>query len=216
MTDETTQQAPPAATPEAAGPPLPVTPPATPAAEAPEWESQRKALRDEAAASRVKARDAQAKLEAVLKAAGIVADDDPVAAAQKAAGERDAAIAQVQAIQRDNAVLRLAGKHGANVEALSDSLSFQQSISAIDPAAPDFAIQVEAAIAAAVATNPAFKAAGPPLPERSGGPVGGTPTPEVAEYSEEWVHEMAKAGRSDLIVKAKQEGKLTRLLAGQS
>ena len=186
---------------------------ATPPAEPPEWEAQRTALREEAAGYRVKAKDAQVKLEAVLKAAGIVADDDPVAAAQKAAEQRDAAIAQVQSIQRENAVIRLASKVGANVDALADSLSFQQSIAAIDPSAPDFSTQVEQAIKTAVEANANFRAS-TSAPERSGGPVGGSPTPQIVEYSEEWVHEMAAAGRSDLIVKAKAEGKLARLLAG--
>ena len=202
--------------PPAAGPP--VETPAAPAdATPPEWEAQRKALREEAANYRVKAKDSQAKLEAVLKAAGIIADDDPVAAAQKAAEQRDAAIAQVQAMQRENAVLRLAGKHGANADALTDSLSFRQAVDAIDPAAPEFAEQVEAAIKAAVEANPVFRSNIPAAaPERSGGPVGGSPTPPIAEYSEEWVHQMASEGRHDLIVKAKDEGKLATLLAGDA
>jgi hypothetical protein len=191
-----------------------VEPPAPPVDAAPsDWETQRKALREEAAGYRVKAKDSQAKLEAVLKAAGIIAEDDPVAAAQKAAEQRDAAIAQVQSMQRENAVIRLASKVGANADALADSLSFRTAVDAIDPAATDFSSQVEAAIKTAIEANPNFKSQAA-APERSGGPVGGGQTP-VAEYSAEWVHQMAEEGRHDLIVKAKAEGKLSRLLAGE-
>ena len=201
--------APPAVEPPAA-PPVPAA--TTTSAEPPEWEAQRKALREEAAGYRVKAKESQTKLEAVLKAAGIVSEDDPVEAAKKYVAERDAALAQVQAIQRENAVIRIAGKAGANVDALTDSLSFRSAIEALDPAAPEFAAQVEAQIKAALEANPAFRSASA-APERSGGPVGGGQAP-VAEYSAEWVSQMAAEGRHDLIVKAKQEGKLNRLLAG--
>jgi len=203
--------------PPAAGPPAAAsveTPAAPTDATPPEWEAQRKALREEAAGYRIKAKDSQTKLEAVLKAAGIIADDDPVAAAQKAAEQRDAAIAQVQSMQRENAIIRLAGKAGANADALTDSLSFRNAVDAIDPAAPDFSAQVELAIKTAVDANPNFRTSAV-APERSGGPVGGGQTP-VAEYSAEWVHEMATKGRHDLIVKAKDEGKLATLLAGDA
>ena len=127
-------------TPPAEGPP--VETPAPPAdASPPEWEAQRKALREEAAGYRVKAKDSQAKLEAVLKAAGIISEDDPVAAATKAAEQRDAALAQVQSMQRENAVIRLASKVGANADALTDSLSFRNAIDAIDPASADFVFE---------------------------------------------------------------------------
>lgn len=167
----------------AAGPPAPA--PETPApaapddvASLPDWAQKLIGkTRTEAATNRTKATTSNDALtatrDAIAKALGLKDDDDPVAAAKTAADERDAAKAVNKNLAVENAVLRMAVKHGANPESLTDSRSFMRQLEAIDPAADDFATQVETAIKAAVEANPSLKA-GIPAPARSGGTVGGS------------------------------------------
>lgn len=160
--------------------PAPETPaPAAPddVASLPDWAQKLIGkTRTEAGTNRTKANTANDALtatrDAIAKALGLKDDDDPVAAAKTAADERDAAKIVNKNLAVENAVLRMAAKHGANPESLTDSRSFMRQLEAIDPAADDFATQVETAIKAAVEANPSLKAA-PATPERSGGFVGG-------------------------------------------
>lgn len=116
-------------------------------------------LREEAAANRTKARDAetqaQAKIAAALEALGIKPDtEDPAEAAKQAAAERDAAALAAKEASLHLAVYKAAGKAGADADALLDSNSFRSTIGEVDPAD---AAAVQAAIENAVKANPKFK-----------------------------------------------------------
>jgi hypothetical protein len=178
----------------------------------PEW--AQKLIRDtrqEAATHRTKANDLQtqhqASLDAIAKALGLKPDDDPAAAAKTAAERAERAETEAKAAKVENAVLRMAAKHGALPEALTDSRSFMAKLAGIDPAADDFSAKVEAAIKEAVEANPALKGATPAVPARSGGPVGGG-TPAPGQLSREDLKTMTPAQ----ITKAKAEGRLNQLL----
>lgn len=214
VTPPETPPAIPAATPPAT-PPV-VTPPED-VASLPDWTQKLiKDLRTEAATNRTKATTAeqtkQETMDAIAKALGLKSDDDPAKAAQTAAEERDAAQKQARDATTTLAVYRMATKHGANAESLTDSRTFMAKLEAMDPAADDFAAQVEAAIKAAVEANPALKTA-PPVPVRSGGPVNGG-TPPAGQWTQEDLDAAAAKGALGAaeIVKAKAEGLLDHLL----
>jgi hypothetical protein len=216
MTDEAATVATPEPT-QVVDPPAPAA--ETPAPPAPEdvaslpefAQKMIRELRAESAGYRTKASSAeqtrQETMDAIAKALGLKGDDDPAKAAQTAAEERDQARAEARQVQRENAVLRAAGKHGADPNALTDSRSFMRALDAIDPAADDFAEQLDAAIAKAVEANPNLKTSAPAPPARSGGPVGGG-APGPGQLTEADLAGM----KPDEIVKAKQEGRLNTLL----
>lgn len=132
------------------------------------------------------------QMDALAIALGLKSGDEPPDPA-KLAGELKAAreTATAEISQRDAnlrqaqvelAVLRNAGRHGGNGDALLDSRSFMSRVSGLDPAADDFAEQLGDAIKAAVEASPQYKAAAvkpgdkggsnsrqPPAPSRSGG-----------------------------------------------
>ncbi|GII98381.1 hypothetical protein CLV28_0704 [Sediminihabitans luteus] len=123
-------------------------------------------LREENAANRVKARDAEtaattaaeAKIKAALEALGIKPDGDdtdPVKLAEKAAAERDAATAQARAAQVELAVYRAASTANADATALLDSNSFLATVRDIDPTDSE---AIVAAIKTATSTNPRLRA----------------------------------------------------------
>jgi len=73
-------------------------------------------------------------------------------------------------------VFRRASKHDGDPDALLDSRQFLAAVAELDPTAADFETKVEAAIKAAVTTNPKLKkaaATGPSGP--SGAPIAGGP-----------------------------------------
>jgi hypothetical protein len=219
MTDEetpTTKQEPAGAPASADAAPTPPTPPAaveTPAAPAaaedvaslPDWAQKLIGkTRNEAATHRTKANEQAQALEAtrdaIAKALGLKNDDDPVKAAQTAAEQRDAARLEARSTRIENAVLRSANKNGADPESLTDSRSFMRALEGLDPAADDFADQVDSAIKKAVEANPNLKV-GTPAP-RSGGPVGGGPAvpgqltrEDLKDMSSEQIEEARVAGR---------------------
>jgi hypothetical protein len=121
------------------------------------------------------AQEAQQQRDAVLKALGIKADGtpdvDPAKAAEEAAN--DAWVAKVQL-----AIYTAAGKAGADPAKLLDSVSFIDSLDqhvTAQPGDTDFASQVDAAIKAAVAANPTYKAAA----QVAVAPTSGTPMPQT-------------------------------------
>ncbi|MEN6426110.1 MAG: hypothetical protein ABFE13_12145 [Phycisphaerales bacterium] len=173
-------------------------------------------LRTENATTRTKATTAetekQATLDKIATALGLKPDDDPAKAAQTAAEERDAALKTAQDATTTLAVYRIAAKQGANAESLTDSRSFMAKLEALDPAADDFATQVETAIKAALEANPSLATA-PAVPARSGGPVGGgVPTPGQWTAEDLAAANAKGAAGAEEIVKAKAEGKLNNLL----
>lgn len=104
--------------------------------------------------------DADAKIRAILQAAGYEAkeDEDPVAAAETQAQE-NATRAETAEAERDQARRELAvykTAKGADVDALLDSTSFLNSIKDI---AADDVEGIETAVNKAVENNPRFKAA---------------------------------------------------------
>ena len=154
MSDENTNDTPPAETPPAAPPaPAPTPPPAPqPPAEQPPVnyrgnpDEYVRELREEAKTHRLAAEKA--------------AND--FATAQQ---ERDALAAERDNLARERALLLNAPKHGARADLLLDSSSFMKTFADID-LADDAA--VEKAITDALERNSAFKA-GPSLPSTSGG-----------------------------------------------
>jgi hypothetical protein len=121
------------------------------------------------------------------KAVGIQTDDSAgtptpeqlLVQAQEAA-EHNQAMAWRQGVE--NHVLRMAGRLGANADALLDSMSFIGSLDDLAEANPtdqDFATHLEAKVRDAMAKNPAFKVAPPVVPPaaRSGADLPGGPTP---------------------------------------
>ena len=174
MTAPTPEPAP--ATP--AEPAAPVAPPAAPAApqapapaEPTTWDGKVetlpqgaqdliKQLRTENAAKRTAAKaaddDANAKIAAALKALGIdTTTEDPIEAAKQAKAERDTQASTARAAKVELAIYKSAAKAGADPDALLDSNTFLASIKELDPSD---AKAVEAAIKAALDTNPKLKA----------------------------------------------------------
>ncbi|MDQ1111125.1 outer membrane biosynthesis protein TonB [Microbacterium testaceum] len=99
-------------------------------------------------------------------------------AAETLAAEREqaaaAAAAERDQLARENHLLRVAGKHGANADMLLDSSSFMKTFADVDLSKED---DVKKAIEDALERNSAFKA-GPTLPGASGpGHQGGQATP---------------------------------------
>lgn len=153
----------PATPPAAPAPPAPVpTPPPAPPAPAEQPpvnyrgnpDEYVRELREEAKQHRLAAEKAQQERDA-------------------AATERDADRAAREALARENHLLRVAGKYGANPDMLLDSSSFMTTFKDVD--LTDEA-KVKEAIEQALEKNSAFRA-GPVLPPRSGGGhQGGAPT----------------------------------------
>lgn len=183
-------------TPEAppAEPPAPETPPAPkpgpppapaepPAPEAKTYdEAYVKGLRDEAAASRVKAKSAADEARKELaqqigKALGLVEDEtppDPEALMQQLTTKDG----QLRKTTVELAVVRTAGRLGADVEELMDSRSFMSKVEKLDHSKEDFMTALEAAIEDAVKANPSkYKkpAPGGQAPPQSGGDLPGGP-----------------------------------------
>lgn len=168
---------PPAEQPPAAPPaPAPAPQPAPPAPPAPKPPAEQppvnyrgnpdeyvRELREEAKNHRLAAEKAQQERDAV-------------------AAERDTTTAARDALARENHLLRVAGKYGANPDMLLDSSSFMTAFKDVDLA--DEA-KVKEAIEQALEKNSAFRA-GPALPPMSGGghqggaPQSQTPTLEGA------------------------------------
>ncbi|MFT4125086.1 MAG: hypothetical protein QM662_02495 [Gordonia sp. (in: high G+C Gram-positive bacteria)] len=131
-------------------------------AEARKHEGRSKANKTKAEQAEAKAAAAESRLQAVLKAAGIEdAEVDPDKLAKDLASERSSKTA----LAVENAVLRLAGRHGANAESLVDSRSFMEQVSKLDPAGDDFSTQLSDAIKAKVEQNPSFRTAAGPTPK---------------------------------------------------
>lgn len=144
----------------------------------PEWaqEEIRKARREagdaRVNAKRTAAEEAKASLLAEIgKALGFTKDEAP---------DPEKLTAQLEEMTRaqktalvENAVLKAAGKAGADVEALLDSRSFVDRVGKLDPAADDFAERIGEEIKTAVKNNPRLSAGTPAT--RTGGEItGGT------------------------------------------
>lgn len=183
----------PAAAPNTASPepPKPGPPPAAKAegedhaATIARLEKDLKDARAEAAKSRTdaKAKAAEDAVKALTeklgRELGLIADDtppDPAKLAEKISAQT-ARIGELETALRakdvEAAVRDAAEKHGAKGNALLDSRSFLRAIADLDPAAKDFATQLDAAIKQAVDSNPNFRTA--PQAGRSGADLAGGP-----------------------------------------
>lgn len=193
--------APPA--PATPAPPVPAPPagaqPATPAATAegaedidglPEWaQKEIRATRKEAqglrqtreAAIAKAQKDAEASVaQTIGKALGLVQDDtptDPEQLVAQAQQERAAAAEQARIANVRLAVYQAATSK-TTADLLLDSRSFDDAVRELDPAVADFAAQVAAKVAEAVAANPTrYAAQAPAAPANTGGsPITGAPT----------------------------------------
>lgn len=178
------------------------TDPETPAPEAadelPEW--ARKSLtkaNKEAAAARAAAKQAkddaaaaqQTLVQSIGKALGLVQDNEEptVESLTSSLQERDQNLTSTQAAlaaqRAENAVLRVAGTLNADADALLDSRGFTEKLAAVDPAADDYASQVEALVKAEVESNARYRKV-QVAPRSSNGdpaPAGGNPAPEGIE-----------------------------------
>ncbi len=124
--------------------------------------------RDDAAKARAAA-DAANKgrtelIDTIAVALGLKPDPktDPNALAAQAAKELTEIRAQATELRVENALLKLAPKVGADVDALGDSRQFMKQLAELDPDAKDFDKQVEAAIKEAVKNNPKLAAGAAP------------------------------------------------------
>lgn len=98
--------------------------------------------------------DNTSKIDGILSALGIKDKDvDPDALARDLATERSTR----SALAVENAVLRLAGRNGADPEALVDSRSFMEEVGKLDPADSDFSTRLTDAIKAKVDQSPSFR-----------------------------------------------------------
>lgn len=166
--------------------------------------------------------------KALAVALGLAPEDgppDPAKLAEELKAARETATAEIS--QRDAnlrqaqvelAVLRSAGKHGGNGDALLDSRSFMAKVSGLDPAADGFGGQLGDAIKAAVEAGPQYKAPAsaangnggppkPPPPARSGGEH------TTPGGNRQWTIEDVKAAAGDpqAVAKAVEDGLLVDL-----
>lgn len=117
------------------------------------------------------------------KALGFVKDDEAptVEGLTEALQERDGKLtdaqAQNQAMRIELAILRHAGTHGGDPEALTDSSSFRKQLKALDPATATYDADVAELVKTSIEKNPRYKAAsaGPASASSNGGSVTGDP-----------------------------------------
>lgn len=155
----------------------------------PDWAQKlirdtRKEAGDNRTAKTAAEQQRQDMLDGIAKALGLKTDDAPPdpAVLQQTVTQREEKISTLENDLRvrdvELAAFRSASQLGADAAALLDSRSFVTTLAALDPAADDFATQVEAAIKKAVDTNPKFRAASVPTPGAAGigaAGAGGTP-----------------------------------------
>lgn len=165
--------------------------------------------------------------KALAVALGLAPEDgppDPVKLAEEL--ERTRAQHQAELSQRDAsarqqavelAVLRTAGGHGGNGDALLDSRSFMATVNGLDPAAEDFAGQLGDAIKAAVEASPQYRTAAPAV-AGSGQKPAPTPARSGGEHTSpggnrQWTMDDVRASKGDpkAVAKAVEDGLLVDL-----
>ncbi|MEV4127145.1 hypothetical protein [Nocardia sp. NPDC049707] len=184
-------------------------------------------LRDEAAAARVKGKEAatQAAQEAAEKATrelseqigralGLIKDDvapDPAELLKQAqdreaqlSSERDSVASELRALRVEKALNAAAGKCDGDIDILEPYLAGTGALINLDPAADDFASQVEAIVSAAVENNPKLKKTVDRVSApRSGGDLSNgnaAPKPNSPKSVEDLIRERReRRGRGDRI-----------------
>lgn len=131
-------------------------------------------------------RAAEKAYKEIGKTLGVVEDNDTptVESLTTALQERDTTLTSTQAAlaaqRAENAVLRYAGKHNGDSDALLDSRDFEKKLAGIDSTAADYASQVEALVKAEVESNSRYRKV-QVAPQSSDGdtpPAGGLPAGE--------------------------------------
>lgn len=170
----------------AAADPQPTTPPdagqAQDVSQLPAWvQKELREARAEAARFRTEKNAAteqvsaeQARVAAILKAAGINADGEEQPDPEALASQLEERGTELWSTKVELETFRAASKHGVRPEALTDSVAFWEAVGELDPSDPEFAAGVDAAIAAAVKANPALKT--PTGASRSGADFTGAPS----------------------------------------
>lgn len=117
-----------------------------------------------------KARAADERLAAILKAAGLTPDgkEDPADQLKAAREAADKATARARQIAVELAVYKSAGKAGADPDAVLDSRGFLAEVSELDPEAKNFADQVVDAMKKALKANPRLAASAGQGPGKQG------------------------------------------------
>lgn len=131
-------------------------------------------------------RAAEKAYKEIGKTLGVVKDDDTptVESLSTALQERDTNLTSTQAAlaaqRAENAVLRYAGKHNGDPDALLDSRDFEKKLAGIDSTAADYASQVEALVKAEVESNSRYRKVQVATKSSDGDtpPAGGSPAGE--------------------------------------
>ena len=154
---------------------------------------------------------ARTQLADVAKLLGLAPEtNDPAALTEQIEAAQDAAWRSGVQL----ALYKAAGQLGANADALLDSMSFIESLDAIDaePGDPEFATQLADLVKAAVERNPTFKSGqAPAAPTQrfpagaDGGARSGTSVPQLSESD---LTRMSP----EQIVEAQEKGQLNNLL----
>lgn len=129
----------------------------------------------------------QELIKAVAKAAGIELPGDEQPDPAKLTEQLTATQAQAKQAAVELAVYKAAGTHKGDPNALLDSRAFLAKVADLDPAADDFAAQIDAAVKQAVTDNPKLKTvqvAGASGAEFPGGSGDGAPrTPKSLDQA---------------------------------
>lgn len=182
-----------------------------------------KTLRDEAAGHRTgkKAAEdrAQGILAAVMQAAGLQPDGkpDPEKVIAELRTQHDQTAAELRQLRIDGALSAAASKHQADPRLARALLLSDGALNGLDPAAADFADQLDAALAKVVAEVPAVKLApaapapppAPAAPPVSGGQFNG---PGAQNGVAQLTRDDLKGMTPEQIVAAQKEGRLDALL----
>ncbi|MFD4992838.1 hypothetical protein ACFWH7_04445 [Cellulosimicrobium cellulans] len=117
------------------------------------------------------------------KALGLVKDGDSAPTPEQLTEQATAARDEARVARVELAVYQRAGTHQGDPAALLDSRAFLAKVADLDPTADDFGDKVDAAITAAIDTNPKLKAApvqasGPSSVDHAGGTGEGAVTKE--------------------------------------
>lgn len=164
-------------------------------AEASPWDDPAKAkseierLRRENASARTTAKQTAADeartalVQDLGKALGLVKDGDSAPTPEQLTEQATAARDEARVARVELAVYQRAAAHQGDPAALLDSRAFLAKVADLDPTADDFGATVDAAITAAIDTNPKLKAApvqasGPSSVDHAGGTGEGAVTKE--------------------------------------
>lgn len=161
-----------------------------------DWKARARQHEDRSKANKVAAdaaaqeRDqAKATLDALRKALDPNAkdDEDPSETAKRAISERDQTVGELRAERLERAAEKAARRLKVDEVALLDSRGFVTALAKLDPKGDGFAEDLEAAVNAAVGSNPRLKVDDKPTPpppstaDMGGGGEGKTGAPKTVE-----------------------------------